>query len=782
MTITNTYRWTGKHGSDWSADIPNPPGPNLTNWDNISNPAANPSFPSGAGDLAVFDIGGAINITTSVGVASAEEIQIASSTTVTLSSGHFEAGASGELGGMLIDEDSELILTSSGTMTNQGSLDIVGLTGNGTLTVQQGAGFDDHGMIVGADSAAVGLVTVDAAFGFLVVQSGSSATDGMLVVGEDGEGTIDVSDTSNFFSASAILGQNDGSFGEVDLNNSTWSGSSLSIGPNGNGVVNVGSGSEVAFIDTVVGPNGLLNVTGAAATPGIVLAPILTLAFGTIDVTGGGEVDVGGGTGTIGAVSVAGTDLTALGTIKGNVVADTQGDVQATGSAPGSLLIDGNVHGTGTIEPLMTLEVNGGIDAGVDIAFSPSIGAQVGDLVLDVPAANLGTIVGFGAGNTIDVQGSLFTDAVFTQGTSGAAGTLTLSGGSSPSLSFAVEGAYSPNDFLATPGTTDTIVTLCFVAGTRIATPQGEVPVERLCAGDEVLTLSGVARRIVWIGIGQVLATRGRRNAATPVIVRKGALADNVPHRDLRITKGHALFIDGVLIPVEELINHCSILWDDRAQEVAIYHVELETHDVLIADGAPAESYRDDGNRWLFRNANPGWSMPRQEPCAPVVTSGPAVDGVWRRLLERASRRAAIPFTDDADLHLVVDGVRVDAVWDNGTSRTFKLTDNLARVRIVSRSGVPQELGLARDPRALGVAVRRIVVRQAARICVTEADDPSLVEGFYEFEPDSGIRWTNGDAAVPPALLAGLASGVEIELQLGAATRYLDEGRKMRAA
>ena len=148
-----------------------------------------------------------------------------------------------------------------------------------------------------------------------------------------------------------------------------------------------------------------------------------------------------------------------------------QGTVEATQAIPGSLFIDGNIHGTGTIEPLMTLEVNGGIDAGVDIAFSASVGAQVGDLVLDVPAANLGTIVGFGAGNTIDVQGSKFTDAVFTQGTSGAAGTLTLSGGGFTPLSLAVAGKYSADSFVATPGASDTVVTLCFAAGTRIATP-----------------------------------------------------------------------------------------------------------------------------------------------------------------------------------------------------------------------------------------------------------------------------------------------------------------------
>jgi len=65
-----------------------------------------------------------------------------------------------------------------------------------------------------------------------------------------------------------------------------------------------------------------------------------------------------------------------------------------------------------------------------------------------------------------------------------------------------------------------------------------------------------------------------------------------------------------VLIPVEFLVNHRSIFWDDNAQEVELYHIELETHDVLVANGAPAESYRDDGNRWLFRNANSGWGLP----------------------------------------------------------------------------------------------------------------------------------------------------------------------------
>ena len=183
---------------------------------------------------------------------------------------------------------------------------------------------------------------------------------------------------------------------------------------------------------------------------------------------------------------------------------------------------------------------------------------------------------------------------------------------------------------------------------------------ERLAVGDLVLTRSGVARPIVWIGIGRVLATRGRRTAATPVIVRKGAFADNVPTQDLRVTKGHSFYLNGVLIPVEELINHRTILWDDRAQEVALYHVELESHDVLLANGAAAESYRDDGNRWLFRNANTGWNAPPKPPCAPVLTGGARVDAMWRQLLQRAGPRRGSPLTDDPDLHLLVDGNRID--------------------------------------------------------------------------------------------------------------------------
>jgi hypothetical protein len=322
------------------------------------------------------------------------------------------------------------------------------------------------------------------------------------------------------------------------------------------------------------------------------------------------------------------------------------------------------------------------------------------------------------------------------------------------------------------PGNGLVTIDLCYLRGTCILTPSGEVKVECLTIGDMVVSHSGEPQRITWIGTGKVLATRGRRSAATPVIVRKGALGDNVPNRDLRVTKGHSLYFDGVLIPVEFLVNHRSIFWDDRAQEVEIYHVELATHDVLLANGAPAESYRDDGNRWLFRNANSGWGQVAKPPCAEVLTGGPVVDAVWRRLLDRAGGRPGMTLRDDPDLHLVVDGRRLDAVSRHGEAYVFRLPAVAHSVRIVSRAAAPAELGVARDPRVLGVALRGITLLQGSRCRTIEMTDPALSEGFHAFEPGNGLRWTDGDAALPEAQFTAFEGAKEMVLHVGSTTQY----------
>ncbi len=112
----------------------------------------------------------------------------------------------------------------------------------------------------------------------------------------------------------------------------------------------------------------------------------------------------------------------------------------------------------------------------------------------------------------------------------------------------------------------------------------------------------------------------------------------------------------------------------------------------------------------------------------------------------------------------------------------FHLRSRPRCVRICSRAAVPQELGLARDARSLGVAVRRIVLALPLWVREIDAGEDALADGFHAFEADNGIRWTDGDAAVPAHLFDGMNGPGMLMLHLGGATRYIDDGREVRAA
>jgi hypothetical protein len=158
------------------------------------------------------------------------------------------------------------------------------------------------------------------------------------------------------------------------------------------------------------------------------------------------------------------------------------------------------------------------------------------------------------------------------------------------------------------------------------------------------------------------------------------------------------------------------------------------------------------------------------------------VDAIWRRLLDRAGPRRILPLTDDANLHLLVDGKRVDPATQDGDVYVFHLPVVPISLNIVSRSAVPAELGLARDPRPLGVAVRRIAVRKGTRFRTLPAHHTTLSKGFHAFEPDAGLRWTDGNAAVPDELFAGFTGKLEFVLQVATTGQYLDEGQLRRFA
>ena len=560
-------------------------------------------------------------------------------------------------------------------------------------------------------------------------------------------------------------------------------------------------GTSNAGIGTLVVGAGLVNLDAANTFAGSVVVNGGTLAIGADAALG---IDSVGGTADPNVLTLAAgatLDLTAGFTLTHGIVVsgdprfvvqpgsvDTISGTIADGGSPGNVVLTGggtlmlagaNTYSGGTTLEAGTLQVASTDNLGsgaVTMAGTAAVLAVTGTQVSGSTFAN--ALANFNNAGTIDLAAVPFV-AGASATLSGT--TLTLTDGGFTEQ-FTLAAAAPGSQYVVTSdGLGGTNITdVCFLRGTRIAVPGGERAIETLSPGDNVVTVSGVVRRIVWIGQGKVLATRGRRTAATPVIVRKGAFADNVPNADLRVTRAHSLYLDNVLIPAEFLGNHRSILWDDQAREVEIFHIELETHDVILANGAPAETYRDDGNRWLFRNANSGWGLPPQEPCAPVLTDGPVVDAVWRRLLDRCGPSSPIATANAPDLHLLADGVRIDPCLRDHQRWTFALERAPAVLRIVSRSAAPDVLGLARDPRVLGVAVRKVVAFGGGISRTLPFTDPLWQAGWHAIEAENGWRWTDGNAAVPAALFEGIDGAIGLEITVGSFARYRVEARPVR--
>ena len=149
-------------------------------------------------------------------------------------------------------------------------------------------------------------------------------------------------------------------------------------------------------------------------------------------------------------------------------------------------------------------------------------------------------------------------------------------------------------------------VVACYATGTRIETARGPVTVEELRAGDVVRTVSGRHgdwAPVRWIGFRQVdLLRHPRPERVQPVRICADALGDATPVRDLVVSPDHCMWIDGALVPAHFLINGDTIVQETARATVTYWHVELEQHDVLVAEGAAAESYLDTGNRHAFTN------------------------------------------------------------------------------------------------------------------------------------------------------------------------------------
>ena len=144
----------------------------------------------------------------------------------------------------------------------------------------------------------------------------------------------------------------------------------------------------------------------------------------------------------------------------------------------------------------------------------------------------------------------------------------------------------------------------CYCDGTLILTDRGERRVETLAIGDCVITADGVARPIRWIGRRSYAGHFARGTHVLPICFKAGALDVNRPRRDLWVSPHHAMFLDGVLIEGIDLVNGASIIQAERVERVDYFHVELDSHDIIVAEGALSESFVDDDSRGMFQNAH----------------------------------------------------------------------------------------------------------------------------------------------------------------------------------
>jgi hypothetical protein len=158
------------------------------------------------------------------------------------------------------------------------------------------------------------------------------------------------------------------------------------------------------------------------------------------------------------------------------------------------------------------------------------------------------------------------------------------------------------------PGTlsvTAQSIAVCFCAGTMIRTPNGETMVEALHSGDKVLTEEARAVTVKWIGRQTVSTRFGPADRLEPVRFTAGSLGEGLPHSDLTVTTDHGMLVNGVICHAGALVNGTTITRVPLAEmgdTYTVYHIETEEHEIILANGAPAETFIDNVSRRVFDN------------------------------------------------------------------------------------------------------------------------------------------------------------------------------------
>ena len=504
------------------------------------------------------------------------------------------------------------LLNDNGVIDSNAGTVIVGSTAgtNGTLLVNSSGSLIAAGIAIGQAAGATGSVSVN---------GGTLTETGSFVIGGLGSGSLDIGSGGlvNAGTNRIDIGNGNGGHGTVSVGggNARLQGGALAIASPGTGsatgLLSIGSGGTVVATSVSIGSGGTVALSGGLLDPPV-----------GITVNAGGTI-VGFGT----------LDAAILGA----------GTVIASG---GLLDITGSIAGSGglSIAAGATLALDGSVAATETVFFTPTIGTVAGGVLQLGTLGFSGTIDAFVQGESLILAGITGVTSVTFSG-----GTLDVHRTGNPDVILNLDTAYNYSagtfSFFTAGGATVITdnVTPCYLAGTLILTDRGEIRVEDLVIGDRVATLDGTAKPIKWIGKRTYSSAFAAGNRdIIPVRIALGALGDNVPVRDLYVSPLHAMYLDEVLVQAEHLVNGVSVMRCPEIDPIRYFHIELERHDIVFANGAPAETFVDCDSRGMFHNAAEFASLyPSDRPerwtfCAPRIDSGAVLDRIRRTIDARA--------------------------------------------------------------------------------------------------------------------------------------------------
>ena len=515
-------------------------------------------------------------------------------------------------------------VTNAGTIANSGTSTGIKLNGGGNVTNQAGgtiSGFyagvgvyNATGTVINAGRITATGTNSDGVFlqkgGVVINQVGGIIVDPFA----SNYGAVDVPGASTVMNAGTISGVS------TAVEFYTGYASRLIVEPG------------AVFNGQVVGG----NLSGTAAASYLELASTATTGtlggLGTQFVDFGRvALDAGASWSLTGATVVAGQTLAAL---AGSTLADAGAlyNYGVVTLGPSTLNV-GSLFGSGLamLGAGSTLELQATLGSLGTVAFGGSA-----ELLLAAPTLVAGSVQNFATGDTIDLAGVRPTSVSYASGQlyfGGGSILLNLASGGTPTATSDGDGG--------------ALVTLCFRAGTRIATTKGEIAIEHLAIGDRVCTRDAGPSPIIWIGRRHIGCHRHPRpHLVWPVRVARNAFDDSLPHHDLWLSPDHAVFCDGMLIPVKHLVNGTTIV-QVPITDITYFHVELPRHEILLAEGLTVESYLDTGDRANLDNGGPlvrlhpdfatrSWEARGR---APLVVIGPRLEDIRSRLATRARHR-----------------------------------------------------------------------------------------------------------------------------------------------